>query len=175
KPQKGFQPGVQAWYNQFLGVDPTNPDHVFLGLEEVFETTDGGASWNAAGPYWNFGLPCAEGPNGLDGCNPTTHPDQHAVVIANGRVYAGDDGGVYSRGLNSTSPFSAMNDGLNTLQYYYADAGPVAGGLAYWGGLQDNGESLLLPGASTMVSPFGGDGGDTLVDHTDGNKSINEF
>ena len=169
----GYHPGVQAWYNQFLAVDPASANHVFLGLEEVFESTNGGGSWNAVGPYWNFGLPCSA--NGLDSCAPTTHPDQHAVAIANGTVYVGDDGGVYSRGLNSTAPFAAQNDGLDTLQYYYADSGPVSGGDAYWGGLQDNGESLLLPGSTTMVSPFGGDGGDTLVDHTNGSNAVNEY
>lgn len=170
---KGYHPGVQAWYNQFLAVDPADPSHLFLGLEEVFESKDGGATWNAVGPYWNFGLACSA--NGLDACDPTTHPDQHAIAFGNGKVYVGNDGGVYQRDVDGSSPFAALNDGLGTLQYYYADAGPVTGGDAYWGGLQDNGESLLLPGAATMVSPFGGDGGDTLVDHTDGNKSINEY
>ncbi|MGB2952467.1 MAG: hypothetical protein WBB74_03610 [Gaiellaceae bacterium] len=170
---KGYHPGVQAWYNQFLAVDPQNVNHVFLGLEEVFESTDGAHTWRAAGPYWNFGLPCSA--NGLDSCPPTTHPDQHAVAIGNGKVYDGNDGGVYVRSLNSSASFASLNDGLNTLQYYYADAGPVSGGDAFWGGLQDNGESLLNPGASTMVSPFGGDGGDTLVDHTNGNHAVVEY
>ena len=39
-------------------------------------------TWNAVGPYWNFGLPCSA--NGLDSCPPTTHPDQHAVAFGNG-------------------------------------------------------------------------------------------
>jgi hypothetical protein len=173
KISKGYHPGVQAWYNQFLGVDPANANHLFVGLEEVFETTNGGVSWRAAGPYWNFGLPCST--NGLDSCAPTTHPDQHAVAIGNGTVYVGNDGGVYTRGLNSTSNFVAQNDGLNTLQYYYAGAGKVAGGDAVWGGLQDNGESLLAPGLSTMVSPFGGDGGDTYVDPTNGDRAVVEY
>ena len=171
----GYHPGVQAWYNQFLAVDPQNANHLYVGLEEVFESTNGGGKWKAIGPYWNFGMPCSTGPDGLDGCEGTTHPDQHAVAIGGGTVYVGDDGGVYSRGLNSTGNFTAQNDGLNTLQYYYADAGPVTGGDALWGGLQDNGESLLLPGGSTMVSPFGGDGGDTLVDHTNGNHAVVEY
>jgi hypothetical protein len=172
---KGYHPGVQAWYNQFLAVDPSNAKHVFLGLEEVFESFDGGATWKAAGPYWNFGLPCSAG--GLDNCPPTTHPDQHAIAFGNdGKVYVGNDGGVYSRNLNaSSSSFASINDGLNTLQYYYADAGPVAGGDAIWGGLQDNGVSLLSPGGSEMVSPFGGDGGDNIVDHTNGNRAVNEY
>jgi hypothetical protein len=169
----GYHPGVQAWYNQFITVDPANAKHVFLGLEEVFESYDAGASWKAVGPYWNFGLPCST--NGLDNCPPTTHPDQHAVVVANGTVYVGNDGGVYTRGLTSTSPFASANNGYGSLQYYYADAGPVAGGDAIWGGLQDNGVSLLSPGASTMVSPFGGDGTDNIVDHTNGDRAVNAY
>src|SRR5258706_11081080 len=54
---KGYLPGVQAWYNQFIGVDPADSNHVYLGLEEVFETTNGGSRWDAFGPYLNFGDP----------------------------------------------------------------------------------------------------------------------
>ena len=39
---QGYHPGVQAWYNQFIAVDPANANHLFLGLEEVFESYDGG-------------------------------------------------------------------------------------------------------------------------------------
>jgi len=177
KASLGYHPGVQAWYNQFLTVDPQDANHVYLGLEEVFESTDGGGKWTAVGPYWNFGMPCSGGPAGLDSCPGTTHPDQHAVVISGNTVYIGNDGGVYSRSRLNHAQYNwtNLNHGLRTLQYYYADAGPVSGGDALWGGLQDNGESLLLPGASTMVSPFGGDGGDTLVDHTDGRKAVVEY
>jgi hypothetical protein len=55
---KGYGPGVQAWYNQFLAVDPNNSSHVYLGLEEVYETQNGGSGWNTVGPYWNFGFSC---------------------------------------------------------------------------------------------------------------------
>ena len=96
-----YHPGVQAWYNQFLAVDPTTANHVYLGLEEVFETTNGGDDVEGrSGPYWNFDLPCCE-PTALDNCPPTTHPDQHAVAIAGDTVYVGNDGGVYSRPLDS--------------------------------------------------------------------------
>src|SRR5438034_7841077 len=173
----GYHPGVQAWYNQFLAVDPQDASHVYLGLEEVFESTDAGGKWTAVGPYWNFGMPCGSGPAGLDGCPGTTHPDQHAIAISGNNVYIGNDGGVYKRSRLNHQQYNwtNLNNGLRTLQYYYADSGPVTGGDAFWGGLQDNGESLLLPGASTMVSPFGGDGGDTVVDHTDGNKAVVEY
>jgi hypothetical protein len=172
----GYHPGVQAWYNEFLTVDPANSSHIYLGLEEVFESRDGGQTWSTIGPYWNFGLPCANGPGGLDGCPSTTHSDQHAVAIANGTVYVGNDGGVYSRPLDDSTGWTDLNNGLNTLQYYYADAGKTtSGGDAIWGGLQDNGTSLLLPGAATMVSPFGGDGGDNIVDATNADRAVNEY
>ncbi len=169
----GYSPGIQAWYNQFIGVDPTDPDHVYLGLEEVYETTDAGASWTTIGPYWNFGLPC--GDVDLDNCPKTTHPDQHAVAFDNSRVWVGNDGGIWSRDLTGATGWDDHNTGLDTLQYYYGGAGAVKGGWAYSGGLQDNGGSLLLPGADTMVSPFGGDGGDVIVSPTDGYKIVHEY
>jgi hypothetical protein len=171
--QPGYGPGVQAWYNQFLAVDPSDARHVYVGLEEVFETTDGGKTFTTPGPYWNFPFPCfATDPAS---CPPTTHPDQHAVAISGGRVYVGDDGGVYSRSLRHAQGWTDTNATLRTLQYYFAGLGRLGGGEAIWGGLQDNGESLQLPGAKQMVSPFGGDGGDTLVDPNDGNRAVVEY
>src|SRR4030095_15125648 len=88
-------PGVQLWNNQFIGVDPADANHIYVGLEEVYESTNGGSSWTTIGPYWNFGMPCSA--TGLAACPKTTHPDQHAITIANGTVYVGNDGGVWSR------------------------------------------------------------------------------
>ena len=183
KLSKGYAPGVQAWYNQFLGVDPADPQHVYVGLEEVFETRNGGSTWNAIGPYWNFGLPCSD--NGLDSCPKTTHPDQHVVAFGGGKVWVGNDGGVYSRSLgqspSSPAGWNNLNQTLRTLQYYGAGAGTAAAGNNHgagtmvWGGMQDNGVSLLAPGLPEMVSPFGGDGGAELVEPTNGDKTIAEY
>ncbi len=52
----GYMPGVQAWYNQFAGVDPANPNHVYLGLEEVYESFDGGLNWSTVGPVLELRL-----------------------------------------------------------------------------------------------------------------------
>ena len=46
---QGYAPGIQIWYNQFIGVEPTDPNHVYMGLEEVYETTDGGTSGRRSG------------------------------------------------------------------------------------------------------------------------------
>ncbi|MCW2778683.1 MAG: glycosyl hydrolase [Frankiales bacterium] len=150
---KGYGPGVQAWYNQFLAVDPTNPQHVYLGLEEVYETYDGGSSWSAVGPYWNFYFPCWSVDPAKNTCPSTTHSDQHDVVFAGDRVYVSNDGGVYSRPANggtvnangNATDWTSLNSTLRSLQYYAAGAGKdtTLGGVVLSGGLQDNGGSIL--------------------------------
>lgn len=181
-----YKPVVQAWYNQFLDVDPDDPDHVFVGLEEVFETEDGGTHWSAIGPYWNFDFPCWSVVDAQNSCPPTTHPDQHSIAFGGGFVYVGNDGGVYARPIRgarnangNATDWQSLNANIPTLQYYSVAVGKVPGGVAVSGGLQDNGGSLLHPedltGAGRMGSPFGGDGGDALVDPDDGCRILGEY
>lgn len=173
----GSDVGLQAWYNQDLMVDPKDKNHVYLDLEEVFETTSAGATWKAVGPYWNFGRPCYTG--AIGSCPMTPHSDQHAIALDNASRtgYFGNDGGVYSRSLDNhyASGWTNLNASLHTLQYYYAGIGKVQGGDDVWGGLQDNGTSLKLPGRSQMVGPMGGDGGDIIVDPNNGEKAVGEY
>jgi hypothetical protein len=173
-----YEPGVQAWYNIYVEVDPADAKHVYLGLEEVFETSDGGATWKAIGPYWNFTLPCFAA-GGPDNCPMTTHPDQHGITITDrGITYFGNDGGVYSRRTNLRGEVSWNNHNrrLFTLQYYYAGTGRnPRGGVDIWGGLQDNGVSLLRARRGEQVSPFGGDGGDVLIDPNNSDNAVVEY
>jgi hypothetical protein len=185
----GYMPGIQSWYNQFLQVDPTDPDHVYLGLEEVFESVNGGASWRVPGPYWNFGFPCwSIDPSKQTGdCFQTTHADQHAVAIGSyhGKPYVvvGDDGGAYRRPLRGivdtgghARDWTSLNDGsMDVLQYYSVGVGRDHKGVAVSGGLQDNGQSVLRPGDKVMGSNFGGDGGDTIVDPANGCNIAAEY
>ncbi|MFE2349216.1 glycosyl hydrolase [Kitasatospora cineracea] len=187
----GYQPGIQSWYNQFLQVDPNNADHVYLGLEEVFETGDGGAAWHTPGPYWNFGFPCwsIDPAKQTGDCSPTTHSDQHAVAVGSyhGRssVYVGNDGGIYSRPVDGTldsgghaADWKSLNDGtIDTLQYYSVGVGadPAGHGVVVSGGLQDNGESVLRARDKVMGSDFGGDGADTIVDPANGCNIAEEY
>lgn len=188
----GDQPGQQSWYDQSLSVDPANPDHVYAGLEEVFETTNGGASWNTVGPYWNFNFSCwSIDPTKQSGsCPQTTHPDQHGLAFGSyhgkSYVYAGNDGGVYSRPANGVvdasghaTDWTSLNDGtIDTLQYYSVGVGKdlTYGGVAVNGGLQDNGQSILRGGHDkVMGSNFGGDGGDTLTDPANGCNIAQEY
>jgi hypothetical protein len=170
-------PGVQTWYNQDLAVDPANPNHIYAGLEEVYESTDGGATWITASPYWNYNFAC-------DATNPptcpnVTHPDQHAMMITNSKIVIGNDGGVYSRPLSDTAEdgnWTDLNATLRDLQYYDARAGKIGGtGTAVWGGLQDNGSSWVSNSSSQMVEPAGGDGFDVIVDPQNANRVAGEY
>ncbi|HJQ00151.1 MAG TPA: hypothetical protein VJ851_00995 [Jatrophihabitans sp.] len=184
----GYSPGVQAWYNQFVGVDPANPNHVYIGLEEVYESWDGGLSWNTIGRYWNFGFSCwsyLDSQNTCDGN--VVHSDQHAIAFGTGssagQVFVGNDGGIYRRSIaqGTTSWTSLSQSGkIDALQYYSVGVGKdvqpgaPAGSVQVWGGLQDNGVSLLDP-VNGQVSPYGGDGGQQLVDPNNGCRTLGEY
>ena len=194
---KGYGPGIQAWYNQFLQVDPANRDHVWAGLEEIYETGNGGSSWTTPGPYWNFYFPCYALSDAQNSCSTTTHPDQHAaaVGVVNGvpTFFAGNDGGIYSRPVSgkadssghATDWTSLTRDGtFDALQYYSVAWGKDTknGGLVISGGAQDNGASNLLgvkpDGTATdtvMGSHFGGDGGDAIADPANGCRQVQEY
>jgi sugar lactone lactonase YvrE len=204
---QGYSPGVQSWYNQSIAVDPANPNHVIVGLEEVYETYDGGSNWKTIAPYWNFYFSCW-GPDALyppdpgagNRCPQTAHTDQHAVAIGEvggvPTLFVGNDGGAYKRALNgpinkngNAMDWVSLNDGsMDALQYYYVGVGKTTAesdrrpdlgsgdSVLVSGGLQDNGGSLLRPGgAEKMVSNFGGDGGDVLVDPDNGCNIVQEY
>jgi hypothetical protein len=184
---QNYPVGIQAWYNNFIEVDPGDPRHFYVGLEEVYETEDGGVTWKTIGPYWNFGFDCFDPTQPDGGCPATTHPDQHSIAIDGGRLLVGNDGGVYTRPLaparsredaaGHAIDWTNHNDGLRTLQYYSVGTGrdPDRRGSLVAGGLQDNGGSLLRAGARKLVSPFGGDGGDIIVNPRNGCQILNEY
>ena len=188
---RGYKPGVQAWYNQFVAVDPADANHIYLGLEEVYETTNGGSSWNTLGPYWNLTLKCFSYTPFEGTCNHMeTHSDQHAIALdtANGRntLFIGNDGGMWSKSMSDHTQgnWTDLNQTLNTLQYYSA-VGANDGSL--YGGMQDNGSALTFPTpgtvvgdtyapvAATSVQVFGGDGGYTIVDPNNSQNVITEY
>jgi hypothetical protein len=112
-------------------------------------------------------------------------------------LFIGNDGGVYSHPLNghinangNGDDWTSLNDGtMDALQYYYVGVGKIADNgtrpdlgagdqVLVSGGLQDTGGSLLRPNGgegSKMVSNFGGDGGDVLVDPENGCNIVQEY
>lgn len=168
----GFGPGVQAWYNQHIEVDPTNPNHVMLGLEEIYESIDGGQEWDTVGRYWNFCFAtpgpwplspwCNSGP-GTEENTLTTHPDQHdAAFTSTGDYFAGSDGGMYRQegpDLDNDS-WENLNRTISTIQCYYGDISADGTMLC---GTQDNGTAKFT-GAAEWPVVTGGDGGDVAIE-----------
>jgi hypothetical protein len=165
----GYEPGIQAWYNLYVSVDPTDPNDLIVGLEEVWNSTDGGKTWQVIGRYWNF---CLSNPTGNDWCNSgptahtTTHPDQHAAGwgVVNGKplLYVGSDGGVWSQmgPAWSNDNWTDDNTDQSTTQCYSAAAS--ANGTVICG-LQDNG-FVKYTGHSEWPAIAGGDGADGVID-----------
>jgi hypothetical protein len=177
----GYQPGIQAWYNLYVSIDPTSPKDVVVGLEEVWNSKDGGSKWRVIGRYWNF---CQSNPTQNDWCNSgptahtTTHPDQHAAawgIATGGRpiLYVGSDGGVWSQHGPGWSNDHWTNDNTNqsTTQCYSAAAS--ADGTVICG-LQDNG-FVKYVGSSRWPAIAGGDGAEGAIDPNNSKKLMGSY
>ncbi len=172
----GYGVGVQAWYNQDLAVDPANPDHVYAGLEEVFESTDAGSTWVTASPYWNYGLACDDHVGRVPqhhAPGPARHDDhrrQDRHRQRRRRVQPAAVGRPAVRRLDRPERHPASTGSTTT-------PGPGRSGrtTAVWGGLQDNGTSVLIQGRGQMAEPAGGDGFYVIVDPRNANRMVGEY
>ncbi|MGH2686586.1 MAG: hypothetical protein ACRDJP_14065 [Actinomycetota bacterium] len=182
-------PGVQAWYNEWIKVDPTRqtaagvPTRINFGLEEVWQNRltnvaqDGPSDFRVIGRYFST-EGCILGVGGTVTCPPnpvvptTTHPDQHdAIYVPDGNggvtLVVGNDGGVYTQHADSGQEFEQArwgegnNEGFNTLLPYSA---AVAKDGTVWYGLQDNGTGKIEGSTLKQFMTFGGDGTFVMTD-----------
>ena len=183
----GSGPGVQAWYDQYVEVDPVDQNRVVIGLEEIYTTVGnpylpGPAAFKTIGRYWNtcvpLAVPSCEGAPTFEG--KTTHPDQHAAAFAKTadgvKLYVSNDGGVFGQeadalgdpanptGGYDNQSWQFLNVGYTTTQPLYA---VMSGDGTIFAGQQDNGTLKVEPGSRTAQMVLGGDGVDVAVDPTD--------
>ena len=169
----------QCFYDNEIGVDPTNPDVVYAlgwfnydtGTGGVYRSLDGGATWRDLGSG--------------------QHPDFHAIAIrrdAPENIFIGNDGGVWgsaNRGgrIEATAPITdvdwvnlngTVNDNLSAtgtdLQItQFTSIGQHPTNNRLYGGAQDNGTSRKINtvGPSVWYDFANGDGGQVLVDPQD--------
>jgi hypothetical protein len=179
----GYEPGVQAWYNEWIAPDPTRqtadgvPTRLTFGLEEIWQNklTDqpltGPTAFEVIGKYWG-----AED-------DLTTHPDQQdGLYIPDGNggvtLATGNDGGFYrnhvAAGEEMTNAGWGNGDqsGFNTLLPY--DVAMANDGTVY-AGLQDNGQLKILPTTREQIEVYGGDGGYTEVDPFNSDIAYEEY
>ena len=154
----------QCWYDNIIGVDPTDPNTVYLGgsanyiwqpttriKEVVIKSTDGGITW------WDMT------PNN-DPAH-TLHPDMHAIAFdpsEHNTIWVGNDGGVF-RSTDGGQTWLARNNGLSTLQFTGIAIHPSKPSVVY-GGMQDNNKAktdgssvvwdALDAGGYAAIDPF---------------------
>ena len=185
----GYEPGVQAWYNEWVAPDPTRqaaggiPTRLAFGLEEVWQNElptplIGPTHFKVIGRYY-AGDTCMFLALGLPECptnrpptvSTTTHPDQQTgawIPDGSGGVTltAGNDGGFYrnhvgaGEELNNGGWGNGDQTGFNTLLPYSI---AMANDGTAWAGLQDNGHEKITPDGK-QYETFGGDGTFAAVD-----------
>lgn len=140
----------QATYNNTIAISPTDPDIILVGGLCIWSSDDGGFDWTQETAYWAWSP--AE----------YIHPDQHDLAWhPNGKVYVGNDGGVYVSDDDGFS-WDFISNGLAATQFYRFEFANDEGDT--WGGAQDNG-MLERESGSDFYIFSGGDGFDLITDH----------
>ncbi len=160
KPDEGNWANL-AWHAMTGVVNPQNPDNLYVGGLDVWNTFNGGANWNIVS-YWAM-MYYGGGPDYV-------HADQHMQLYRPDNptemIFSTDGGVFYTAEADSDDPtFEERNNNYNTLQFYTCAISPTAGEVKYVGGLQDNG-SLLYQGTPLTINDMisGGDGAYCFID-----------
>ena len=137
----------QSWYDMALTVSDTDPDVLFVGVLNIWRSTDGGDDFTQINSW-------------SQRTNSFTHADIHFMRYFDGVLYAGTDGGIY-RSADDGVNFEDLSNTLSIAQIYTVSTSrPDSSKLA--GGLQDCGGFALS--GSNWNSYHGGDGMGTAVD-----------
>ncbi len=148
----GSDAGGQAWYDLAVAVNPNDKNEVVVGGVNVWQSSNGGSSWNIIGHWTGSGAAFI-------------HADIHYLGYTSdgGALYAGCDGGVYRKDDNQFT-WTELNDGMNITQYYKLGASATNPDLII-AGAQDNGTDLYTSG--NWFGVRGGDGMECAIDPED--------
>ncbi|GAB2755577.1 WD40/YVTN/BNR-like repeat-containing protein [Streptomyces bullii] len=139
-----------GWWFGKVWIDPRNAEHVHVAGVALLTTKDGGATWSAD--------------------DTSMHVDHHAMVWdprRPGRVYLGNDGGVYRSDADGDGGWVKSRHQPYTQLYSAAITPQDVTRIS--GGAQDNG-SLRSWGGERFNEYLGGDGEENLIDPTDVNR-----
>ncbi|MDQ4122115.1 MAG: hypothetical protein M3209_11805 [Acidobacteriota bacterium] len=145
----------QCFYDIAVGVDPTNPNRVYLGGSPnlVFGfSNDGGASFT-------------QSRGGL-------HVDSHAITVSPSSpnvIYFGSDGGIYKSTDSGANWTTLNNSQFYATQFMGLDTHPTDPNFTI-GGTQDNGTIWYKPDG-TWYRIDSGDGGFSVIDQSAANTT----
>ena len=136
----------QGWYDNMLGVSPTNNNIAIVGGGALLRTSNSGGTWTPQTSY------------------PQLHVDYHAIYWHSdgNQVWLGHDGGwSYSADAGLSWDASGNYQPVTQFVNIYASAGDAN---VIGGGSQDNGMSLTTDGGVHWLYRHGGDGAGFAVD-----------
>jgi len=137
----------QTFFNLALEVSPTNEDLLFTGALNIWNSTNGGATFNQVNEWFTNNTAY-------------THADIHFIRYFGDTLFVGSDGGLYVSTDNGTT-FQDRTGNMEITQFYRIstaenDPGRIAGGT------QDNSGFVLNNGSWNVYT--GGDGMDYEID-----------
>jgi photosystem II stability/assembly factor-like uncharacterized protein len=150
----------QFGYNCYVFIHPTDPNTVYIGTRDMWQSTNGGVSFTNI--TRNFTLS-----GGYTPFQSKAHPDQHHFYISPGNpnlIYLANDGGIW-RSTDGAVSFQSMNATLDLTMFVSIATHPTNPTLSY-GGTQDNGTQRRT-GAVSWQEFSTGDGGNTVIDAVD--------
>ena len=155
----------QAWYDQMIWVDPTDPTRntVFIGGDlYTAKTTDGGQNWRLMTQWLGaYGLPYL-------------HADNHAAAFVPGKkplLVVGNDGGLAVSDDGGVTWSFDKNDGIAGAAIYGFASTP-ADPKEILIGTQDTGTLARQGNTSTFNQVLGGDGFDPAIGQADNKVSL---
>ena len=149
----GSEAGGQGWYDLDITVDPENPQTIWVGGINVWRSINGGTTWFLAG-HWTG-----------DGGMPAIHADQHFLCFhpLTKKMWIGNDGGVWT---DVNGIWFIKSNKMSITQYYRFGTSKLTAQRVI-AGSQDNGTHFRNTGG--WVGVYGGDGMESMIDHTDPN------
>ncbi len=148
----------QAWYDLYLRVNPKNHLKVYVGMIDVFRSTDGTNFTNIT--------------NGYSGGN--VHVDQHFLFFhptQENTFIVCNDGGIWKTTDNGGA-FTNLNQNLTLTQFYRIASSPFTPSRIL-GGTQDNGTQQTYSSLN-WAAAYGGDGGEVVFNPFNSNYIIGE-
>lgn len=116
---------TQAWYDLALTVSAKDENIVYVGVLDIWKSTNGGDRFQKMNDWSNPNTPSY------------THADIHFLRFIDGKFFAGTDGGIFVSTNEGTS-FTDLTKNLAISQFYRISVSPQKVDVIA-GGLQDNG------------------------------------
>ncbi|CAN5451185.1 hypothetical protein BH10BAC5_BH10BAC5_15620 [soil metagenome] len=152
----------QGYWNNTIGVCPTDANLLLVGGGSIVRTANGGANWDE-----------------LDSLslNGYYHVDNHRIRWRNNgnEVYVCNDGG-FQYSSNAGITWTATGNSIPVTQFYSLDIAVQNGNIVAAGGTQDNGFPMTrnnsVIGGGTWQWNIGRDGGYSVIDENNPNKVL---